>query len=125
MGRPRKPPGQRKTRVSWTIDDDVVYALEQEAALGRRSVSSCAELYITSDVALGPKARPGVGVTGEVATVGARDRPGVAGTGGPHYPENVPISSEVKATPMSARPQRTAMCEHRVPGGSYCRKCDT
>lgn len=76
MGRPRKAPGETKTKVSWTIDDDVVYALELEASAGRRSLSSMAELYLTSNVGLEPTKRPGKDVTGEVARVGARDRPG-------------------------------------------------
>lgn len=123
MGRPRKDPGERTVPVSVSVPDDVLYALELEAALGRRSVSSTAVLYMTSNVALSPVRRPGHGVTGEQAKVAARDSPGVPGASGPHKPK-VDTSKPIKATPAKARPNRTGLCEHRVPADSYCRKCD-
>lgn len=109
-------------KLSISIPDDYMYALELEAAYGRRSVSSTALLYLTSSVALSPVPRPGHGVGGETATVAAREAPGVVGLAEPHRPAPEPVPR--RATPMSTKPRRTGLCEHRVPADSHCRKCD-
>lgn len=126
MGRPRKAPGDRARKVSISLRDEVLYALEQEAQAGRRSLSSTIELYLTSDVGITPVVRPGWEVGPEEAVAKGQIAPGVTREGfrGPELaPPPTPLA-RTKASPDRQKPARTGLCSHRIPATSFCRVCD-
>lgn len=126
MGRPRKPPGEKARKVSITLRDEVLYALELEAQAGRRSLSSTIELYVISDVGLVPVRRPGHEVGPEEARFKESVAPGVSAPGfqGPAVAPPPSLLARTKDRPGRDRPARTGLCPHRIPPTSYCRVCD-
>jgi hypothetical protein len=126
MGRSRKPPHERSRKVSVSLTDGVLYALERAAQEGRRSLSSTIELYIRSDVGLAPLLRPGHEVGPEQADATDRLMPGVdvEGLRGPRVAPPPDRRASTRGTPGQARPARSGLCPHRIPSGSHCRVCD-
>lgn len=92
---------------SVSIPEELASAIEQQASLQLRSFSQIIAIYMTSDVSIPMVAAlaDAEGVAAEV--IGRAEHPG-----------------EIGKRVSPARKQRSGMCAHRIPPGSFCRVCD-
>jgi len=95
-----------KTKVSWSIDEAVVRAVMDHAAVERRSLSSAAERLL-------------------VAGLGGEEPNGGVGADGASIPAVDSSASGSSSPPSStSRAARSGLCVHRVPADQFCKRCD-